>query len=62
MLLILHYSTFVEMKFESVKIPADIVNKVRKNKKKTKIPVGAFFAMAAEEKLRRLTAKFPNND
>lgn len=40
-------------KLTSVKIDTIVVDKVRKNKKKTKIPVGAFFALAAEEKLKK---------
>jgi hypothetical protein len=40
---------------ESVRIEGDVVDAVRKNKKKTKMPVGAFFAMAAMEKLKSQT-------
>ncbi len=39
--------------FESVKIKTPIVNKVRKHKDKTGIPVSTFFEMAAEEKLTK---------
>lgn len=39
--------------FESVKIKTETVNKVRDNKEITGIPVGVFFAQAAEEKLKK---------
>ena len=41
-------------KTESVKLSKSIVNKVRKSKKKTGIPIGKFFEQAAEEKLKKL--------
>ncbi len=41
--------------FESVKLRKGIVNKVRKNKTETGIPVATFFEMAAEEKLKKQT-------
>jgi hypothetical protein len=37
--------------YESVKIDADIVAKVREEKKKTGVPIGKFFEIAAAEKL-----------
>lgn len=40
-------------KTESVKLSKSIVNKVRKSKKKTGIPIGKFFEQAAEEKLKK---------
>lgn len=43
---------FTPMKTESVKIDSKIVAKVRGNKKKTGIPVGKFFELAATEKLK----------
>ena len=36
----------------SVKISAEIVDKVEKNKKKTGVPIAVFFEQAAEEKLK----------
>lgn len=38
--------------YESVKIEKPIVDKVRKNKEKTGVPVSTFFEQAAEEKLK----------
>lgn len=36
----------------SVKLKAEIVEKVEKNKKKTGVPIAVFFEQAAEEKLK----------
>lgn len=41
-------------KTESVKIDVVIVEKVRKSKEKTGVPVGTFFEQAAEEKLKKV--------
>jgi|TARA_R110000868_G_scaffold135380_3_gene347872 hypothetical protein len=38
---------------ESVKISIEVVNLVREDKKKTKLPIGAFFELAAIEKLNK---------
>ncbi len=38
---------------ESVKLNAEIVDLVRKNKEKTGVAVGRFFEIAAEEKLNK---------
>jgi len=43
--------------YESVKIKTEIVDKVRKNKVKTGVPVATFFEQAAEEKLKSKTSK-----
>ncbi len=43
--------------FESVKIKKPIVDKVRKNKEKTGVPVATFFEQAAEEKLKKVPKK-----
>jgi len=42
---------------ESVKIEKDIIDKVRENKKKTYIPIGEFFKIAAQEKLQSQSQK-----
>jgi hypothetical protein len=42
-----------ESNFESVKLRKAIVNKVRRNKNETGVPIATFFEMAAEEKLKR---------
>ena len=42
-----------KVEFESVKINRKIVDKVRENKKKTRIPISAFFEEAANEKLEK---------
>jgi hypothetical protein len=39
--------------YVSVRIKKSIVEKVRENKEKTFIPIGVFFEMAAEEKLKK---------
>lgn len=39
--------------YESVKIKTEIVDKVRKNKVKTGVPVATFFEMAAEKELSK---------
>lgn len=41
--------------YESVKIKTHVVNLVREDKKKTRVPVGAFFELAALEKLNKNT-------
>jgi hypothetical protein len=41
----------------SVKLRNEIVIKVEENKKKTKIPIGAFIEMAIEEKLSKLFSR-----
>ncbi len=38
---------------ESIKLNKEVVNKVRKSKKKTGVPIGKFFEQAAEEKLNK---------
>lgn len=38
--------------FETIKIKRRIVEKVRDNKEKTGVPIGTFFELAAEEKLK----------
>lgn len=38
---------------ESVKLKTEIVNLVREDKKKTRVPIGAFFELAAMEKLNK---------
>jgi len=40
-----------ESNFESVKLRKAIVNKVRKNKNETGVPVATFFERAAEKEL-----------
>lgn len=48
--------------YESVKILASIVEKVRKDKKKTGVPIAKFFELAAIEKLESARdSKNPNN-
>lgn len=42
---------------ESIKISTTTVIKVRKEKKKTGIPIGKFFEQAAEEKLKKQSNK-----
>lgn len=42
-----------KVEFESVKINKGIVALVRENKKKTRIPISAFFEEAATEKLKK---------
>lgn len=37
----------------SVKIDTKVYEKVKRNKKKTKIPIGKYFEMAAMEKLNK---------
>lgn len=41
--------------WESVKVSKIVVEKVRKNKEETYMPIGKFFELAAEEKLKRET-------
>lgn len=41
------------MKYESVKINTEVVNKVRKIKEKTKVPIGSYFEIAANEKIKK---------
>jgi hypothetical protein len=43
---------------ENVKLSTAIVDKVRKSKEKTGVPIGKFFEQAAEEKLKSSKAKF----
>jgi len=43
----------VKVEFESVKINKGIVDLVRESKKKTRIPISAFFETAATEKLQK---------
>jgi len=38
---------------ENVKLDTALVNKVRANKKKTKVPIGAFIEQAISEKLKK---------
>lgn len=38
---------------ESVKLKKEIVSMVREDKKKTRVPIGAFFELAAMEKLNK---------
>ncbi len=38
--------------FENVKINKEVVEKVRKDKEKTGVPISVFFEKAAEEKLK----------
>ena len=44
--------TFSEPK-ENVKIKTQVVNLVRANKEKTRVPIGTFFEQAVMEKLKR---------
>jgi len=39
--------------YESVKLNKDIVDLVREDKKKTKVPISGFFELAAIEKLNK---------
>ncbi len=41
------------VEYESVKIKKDIVDMVREDKKKTRVPISAFFELAATEKLNK---------
>jgi hypothetical protein len=43
-----------EEEYVSVRIKKSVVEKVRDNKEKTFIPIGVFFEMAAEEKLKKV--------
>lgn len=43
--------------FESVKLKVGVVNKVRKNKTETGVPINVFFEQAAEEKLKKQSSK-----
>jgi hypothetical protein len=45
-----------EAKTVSVKISIDIVEKVRRNKKYTGVPVGKFFEISAENELKKYKA------
>tara|TARA_R110000868_G_scaffold411651_1_gene706727 strand:+ start:232 stop:378 length:147 start_codon:yes stop_codon:yes gene_type:complete len=45
------------MKKENVKLLSAVVDKVREQKKVTRIPIGAFIEMAIEEKLSKLSSK-----
>jgi len=45
---------------ESVKIEQEVVNLVRQNKKKTYIPIGEFFKIAAMGDGKKLLIRFPN--
>jgi len=38
-------------KLENVSLDTEVVNKVRKNKEKTGVPIGKFFEMAAVKEL-----------
>lgn len=49
------------MKYESVKINTTIVDKVRKIKEKTKMPIGSFFEIAAIEKIKNDKSKKMNS-
>lgn len=42
---------------ESIKLSIKVVGRVRKDKKKTGIPIGKFFEQAAEEKLKQQSLK-----
>ena len=44
-------------KTESVKLKTASVNKVRANKKKTKVPISAFIEEAIDEKIEKLKSK-----
>ena len=46
-----------EILYESLKISAEVVEKVRKSKKKTGVPISTFFEQAAEEKLKQSKTK-----
>lgn len=45
------------MEKENVKLEKSVVEKVRKSKKKTGVPISKFFEQAAEEKLKSITIK-----
>lgn len=50
-------------KLKSVRLDEEIVNLVKDHKDKTRVPIGAFFELAAKEKLEResLTATTSHN-
>jgi hypothetical protein len=47
----------VDPPYESVKIRVEIVELVRQHKKETRLPIGAFFELASEEKLKKEKSK-----
>lgn len=46
------------MSFENVRLPSEVVDKVRKNKEKTGVTIIKFVEMAIEEKLEAENKKF----